>query len=216
MSDNFKDERESLSNMIYDTKLGAYVSEDGNEVFRPTMYGDGTGAKYDYYGNVKDGDLNKPHTGTHLKTDLQENWTSDTHNEDKTEWESNSGKGCYLTTACIQHYSSEFDDNCEELTVLRWFRDNFVSKDDIEYYYTVAPDIVKAIDNIDNSEALYNYIYCFVVLPCVNAIKRSDYSFAYDRYKSSILSLEQQLLLTASLTSDINKQKKIIYKSNKI
>ena len=35
--------------------------------------------------------------------------------------------GCYLTTACMRHMQNKFDDNCYELTTLRWFRDNFVS-----------------------------------------------------------------------------------------
>lgn len=36
--------------------------------------------------------------------------------------------GCYLTSACMRHFQDEFDDNCYELSILRWFRDNFVSK----------------------------------------------------------------------------------------
>ena len=44
---------------------------------------------------------------------------------------------CYLTTACMKYFQENFDDNCYELTVLRWFRDNFVSKEDIEHYYEV-------------------------------------------------------------------------------
>lgn len=41
------------------------------------------------------------------------------------------GIDCYLTTACIKHFKENFDDNCFELAILRWFRDNFVSQDDI-------------------------------------------------------------------------------------
>lgn len=51
---------------------------------------------------------------------------------------------CYLTTACMKHLQKDFDDNCEELTILRWFRDNFVSNDDVAHYYAVAPVIVEA------------------------------------------------------------------------
>ena len=64
-------------------------------------------------------------------------------------------------------FQDEFDDNCYELTVLRWFRDNFVSKEDIELYYNVAPTIVKNIDALDNNEQIYNYIYSHIVEPCV-------------------------------------------------
>ena len=43
----------------------------------------------------------------------------------------------------MKYFKENFDDNCYELTVLRWFRDNFVSKEDIKHYYEVAPIIVE-------------------------------------------------------------------------
>lgn len=100
--------------------------------------------------------------------------------------------GCYLTSACMKHMQSSFDDNCEELTILRWFRDKFVSKEDIDHYYKTAPVIVEAIDALEENESIYNHIYENVVEACVNAIKIGDYDFAYSRYKSSILTLEEQ------------------------
>ena len=100
--------------------------------------------------------------------------------------------GCYLTSACMKHTIELFDDSCEELTILRWFRDNFVSKEDIEHYYQIAPTIVEAIDNLENSEAIYDYIYKNVVEACVKAIKEGNYEFAYTRYKSSIITFEEE------------------------
>lgn len=123
-------------------------------------------------------------------------------------WDSNTGKGsvrdttggndsktdtsCYLTSACMKHFMKDFNDNCEELTILRWFRDNFVSKDEIAHYYVTAPIIVETIESIENNESIYNYIYENVVLACVNAIKQGNYEFAYNRYKNSVLTLEEQ------------------------
>ena len=101
---------------------------------------------------------------------------------------------CYLTTACMRHMSTYFDDNCEELTILRWFRDNFVSKEDINHYYEIAPIIVEAINNVENNEKLYEYIYKNVISTCVNAIKTGDYEIAYYQYKHSILTLEEQFV----------------------
>ena len=100
--------------------------------------------------------------------------------------------GCYLTSACMRHMQANFDDNCEELTILRWFRDKFVSKEDIDHYYKTAPVIVKAIDEIEDNGKIYDHIYETVVDACVKAIKKGDYYFAYKRYKSSILTLEKQ------------------------
>ena len=36
--------------------------------------------------------------------------------------------------------------------MLRWFRDKFVSKDEIDHYYITAPIIVEALDNIPDNE----------------------------------------------------------------
>lgn len=121
-------------------------------------------------------------------------------------WDSNSGKGsvtdttsgskepslidCFLTTACMRHLNENFDDNCNELTVLRWFRDKFVSKEDVEHYYKVAPIIVDAINKTPKHEVIYKDIYENVIRECVDAIYNGDYEFAYNKYKNSIISLE--------------------------
>lgn len=99
---------------------------------------------------------------------------------------------CYLTTACVKHMKEEFDDDCYELTTLRWFRDNFVSKEDIELYYEVAPKVVENIDKLEDSETIYQYIYTNIVDACVKAIEHGEYEFAYNRYKSSVLALSKQ------------------------
>ena len=92
----------------------------------------------------------------------------------------------------MRHKTKNFDDNCEELTILRWFRDKFVSKEEIEHYYKTAPIIVSALNEFDNSDEIFDFIYENVVRVCVTAIKDGDYDFAYDRYKNSILTLEEQ------------------------
>ena len=94
----------------------------------------------------------------------------------------------------MKHMQENFDDNCNELTILRWFRDNFVNKDDIKHYYEIAPKIVEKIDSIEDNFEIYNYIYENIVSACVNAIQKGDYKFAYDRYKNSILVLEKQFV----------------------
>lgn len=77
--------------------------------------------------------------------------------------------------------------------ILRWFRDKFVSKEDIEHYYKTAPTIVSGINKLQNSDENFGYIYNNIVSMCVSAIKRGDYAFAYTRYKDSTLILEEQL-----------------------
>ena len=92
------------------------------------------------------------------------------------------------------HYNNYFDDNCEELTILRWFRDKFVSADDISYYYEIAPIVVEGINNNRKSSLIYEFIYHNIVCTCVNAIKNGNYEFAYQRYKNSVLALEEQFV----------------------
>ena len=100
---------------------------------------------------------------------------------------------CYLTSACMRYFQEQFDDNCYELRVLRWFRDNFVSKEDIEHYYEIAPTIVEAINKEEKSKLIYDYIYDNVVNYCVTQIENGNYDEAYARYKNSILCFEEQI-----------------------
>lgn len=99
---------------------------------------------------------------------------------------------CFLTTACMKYFQTNFNDNCYELTVLRWFRDNFVSKEDIEHYYKIAPIIVELINKENKSDIIYDYIYDNIVDYCARQIEQGNYEAAYNRYKNSVLLLEEQ------------------------
>lgn len=92
----------------------------------------------------------------------------------------------------MKYFQENFDDSCYELTVLRWFRDNFVSKEDIEHYYDIAPIIVETINKEEKSDIIYNYIYDNIVDYCVEQIELGNYDKAYNRYKNSVLTLEEQ------------------------
>ena len=97
----------------------------------------------------------------------------------------------------MKYFQENFDDSCYELTVLRWFRDNFVSKEDIEHYYEVAPIIVETINKEEKSNIIYNYIYDNIVDYCVEQIEQGNYDKAYKRYRNSILTLEEQFAKNA-------------------
>lgn len=142
--------------------------------------------------NFYNGEVDEEHDAIHININYEdEKWSSTTHNADKSDTKNDSGK-CYLTTACIKKLQDNFDDNCYELTTLRWFRDNFVSKDDIEHYYEVAPIIVDTINKEDDSYDIYNFIYDNVVNYCVKEIEQEHYDKAYSRYKKSIMLLEEE------------------------
>ncbi len=180
---------DKIKDMEYDPDRGCYVGKNGEE-FHVTPYSNGTGYKYDYYDRSPYG--NASHNSTHVKSDLNENWDRVDNDRDRGTQEKSSGSGCYLTTACMLRMQENFNDNCNELMMLRWFRDNFVNKDDIKHYYDIAPIIVNEINSFPESIKIYTWIYESVIQPCVIAIKEGNYEFAYDRYKNSVLALEEQ------------------------
>lgn len=167
-------------------KYGNYVNDKGVTIKINT---DKNGNDHiGFYG----GEVDKPHDAAHVNVNYdKESWSSTTHGPDKSDTNSGSG-GCYLTSACMKYFQEKFDDNCYELTVLRWFRDNFVSKEDIEHYYEVAPIIVETINKEEKSGIIYDYIYDNIVGYCVEQIEQGNYETAYNRYKNSVLVLEEQ------------------------
>jgi len=175
--------------MAYNKDRKGWETKDGGLI---RVNGSGEKVRIDVY------EGNERASGGHTRDSIHYDTSSgkgkiDSHNADKSS-KSSTDTSCYLTTACMRHFLDNFDDNCYELTVLRWFRDNFVSKEDIEHYYKTAPMIIEAINNTPNSEIVYNYIYDNIVDACVSAIENGDYEFAYNRYKNSIVSLEENFV----------------------
>lgn len=167
-------------------KYGNYVNDKGVTIKINT---DKNGNDHiSFYG----GEVDKPHDAVHVNINYdKESWTSTTHGPDKSDTRPGSG-GCYLTSACMKYFQEKFDDNCYELTVLRWFRDNFVSKEDIEHYYEVAPIIVENINKEEKANIIYDYIYDNIVDYCVEQIEQGNYDKEYSRYRNSVLTLEEQ------------------------
>ena len=139
--------------------------------------------------NIYSDDPRGDHTSIHINinTKAGKGSITDTTNGGKETTDTQ----CYLITSCMRHFNEDFDDAGYELTVLRWFRDKFVSKEDIEHYYEIAPTIVEAINECLESDEIYNYIYKHVIDECVKAIEAGNYDFAYSRYKNSILAFEE-------------------------
>ena len=144
------------------------------------------------------------------KIDIYSNDPKEAHDSIHIQYYSDTGKGkvvekvdgnkettdiqCYLTSACMQHMQEEFDDNCYELAVLRWFRDKYVPREDVVHYYEVAPKIIAKIETLENKDTIYEWIYDNVVRTSVKAIHEHDYRRAYNRYKSSVIALEDQFV----------------------
>lgn len=91
--------------------------------------------------------------------------------------------GCFLTTACCKYKG--LPDNCEELTILRKFRDEQVAPELVKEYYMIAPKIV---EQIKNNNAVLDYVWN-TIQACIEHIKSEDYGIAINRYKMMVTTL---------------------------
>ncbi len=100
---------------------------------------------------------------------------------------------CFLTSACVSYLGKP--DDCYELTVLRSFRDGYLSESDegkelIKEYYAIAPSIVEKINSSQQKEALYAYIY-ENIKNCIFFIENGENENALERYKNMVLYLKE-------------------------
>lgn len=98
-------------------------------------------------------------------------------------------KLCYITTAVCENMG--FADDCEELTLLRQFRDGYMmSLEDgeqlVNEYYECAPGIVAAINTRTDSDKIYRRLYDVYISPCVAMIKEGKLKECLGHYKSMI------------------------------
>ena len=80
---------------------------------------------------------------------------------------------CFLTTAVCEYYGKP--DGCEELTTLRAYRDNWLSRQPggkrlIEEYYDIAPGIVRAMKDSPNYGEICEELLSRYIRPCLDLI----------------------------------------------
>ena len=107
---------------------------------------------------------------------------------------SSGSSGCFLTSACVEFMGKS--DDCEELTVLRSFRDGYMKSVDggdglIKEYYAVAPKIVERINASDKKSIYYTYI-SEVVEKCVKLISLKENERALSEYKFMVENLKKE------------------------
>ena len=89
--------------------------------------------------------------------------------------DSSSG-GCFVTTACCEHYG--LPDDCLQLTMMRTLRDRYMRYTDegrrmIDEYYKTAPRIVEKLNASSNQDEVYSYIYT-CLNDCVSLVKNEQ------------------------------------------
>ena len=105
-------------------------------------------------------------------------------------------RGCYLTTACVQYKG--LPDDCYELSTLRNFRDQYVTKlpngeELVKKYYKTASQIVEIINNSANKDEIYSKMYDFILL-CIEKINANDYESALNLYITMVDKLSYRFL----------------------
>jgi TPR repeat protein len=103
--------------------------------------------------------------------------------------------GCFITTAVCD--SLKKPDDCEELTILRSYRDNWLRKQSdgdelVQEYYRIAPVIVENIDKEPNSSTIYLDILHDSIEPCIEDIKNGNNEQCKERYMQMVLNLKQK------------------------
>ncbi len=101
--------------------------------------------------------------------------------------------GCFITTATLTN-TGRMDDNCYELNLFRWFRDNYLLKkeygrDLVNMYYRIAPLIVKEIDSRKDRDAIYEHIWKKYLKLCKNMIEEREFNKAERIYISMVKKL---------------------------
>lgn len=102
---------------------------------------------------------------------------------------------CFLTTACVKALHKA--DNCEELMILRQFRDTHLlhsemGKNLVKEYYTIAPNIVKNINKQSNSLPVYTQIYSKMIQPTLQHIEQKEFEKAIELYKNYTYALKTE------------------------
>ena len=100
-----------------------------------------------------------------------------------------------MTSACVE--AKGLPDDCEELMVLRNFRDNWLKqqpggKEEVAEYYATAPQIVTEINKRADAREIWNALYDALVAPCVKLIQAGAMEQARERYKKTALKLKEQ------------------------
>lgn len=111
---------------------------------------------------------------------------------------SGSSGGCFITTATLQSIKS-LNDNCNELTSFRNFRDYFLinqvnGEELISKYYEVAPKIVSVIENRKNKAKIYNFIWDKYLKLCLEDINEGRNIQAQLRYVKMVNQLSEEFL----------------------
>ena len=110
----------------------------------------------------------------------------------------NNDSGCFITSAAVSHMGLK--DDCEELTILRKYRDELIKEDPkfkkiVLEYYQVAPKIVAKINEDKDKDQILGSIYHKLVIPVTNYLKNGQINEAKEYYINMYSELKEKYLL---------------------
>lgn len=102
---------------------------------------------------------------------------------------------CFITTAVCKYFNKP--DDCYELTLLRKFRDTWLVKQPggnelVKEYYSVAPNIVTALDNYSEKDKVYIHIWNNYIKPCIKLIELGANDTCKDLYMNMVNELKEK------------------------
>lgn len=106
-------------------------------------------------------------------------------------------KFCYITTAVCKTFDKP--DDCYELTLLRNYRDTYLSslpggREMIQEYYDVAPSVVKHIAQRENADEIYCSIWNNYLSPCIQMIEEGQNDACRDKYEEMVRTLRGEYM----------------------
>lgn len=106
---------------------------------------------------------------------------------------------CFISVACIK--AKGLPSDCYELRILRKFRDEYVKNlfdgnEIVENYYDIASTIVNKINELPNTNEIFQDIYTDLVLESVFLIENNKNQQAFFYFKEFIDNLKKKYLLS--------------------
>jgi len=107
-----------------------------------------------------------------------------------------SKSSCFLTSACVAH--AGLNDDCQELKVLRGFRDGYIAglpqgSAVLQEYYDVAPALVDRIEQSADRNTTLSQVFVSVT-KAVTLIEGGRYQEAFVLYQVMFADLKQRYL----------------------
>ena len=97
---------------------------------------------------------------------------------------------CPIVRECLSTNIKESDLIEKYISLFNKFFEFSMLDAERDFYKKITPVIYRAMNSQENCQEIYTTLYYDSILPCLNAISKGEYCFAYKKYKETILELE--------------------------